>query len=764
MKSSIKEVKSQANGMWPTIFNSLKITVPEKGKHGPCPICGGNDRFHFIDDHGGGEWHCRQCDKNHGDGFDLIMQCLNIDTKAAVSEVSQILGNDTRSPTMPAKKENVTERAAVDIAQKVAITLSKTSLTPSSYLAGKGITGYTLPVLPDGKLFLPIVNVDGAHCGAQTIANDGSKCLVKGTRKKGAFIAPVPLPDFPREIIIAEGLATAISAGMLHSGSVVAAIDAGNLKPVALALRERYPEAKIIIAADNDWVQHGELDEHGRQKRNTGKICGEEAAAACGGWFAAPPDGIKADWNDYLLTNGINAAKEVFNANLKNMSDEYCTLSDGSLLSDDEIKELKKLNKKYTHTQLGETTVIAFSSYDQIDKTNHRFLKKETFKDLHMHEKRIAKKNKGAAWLEWPGKSMKLGGVGFYPCPEKCPDDVYNLFTGWSIQPIKEDVTPYLNHVKEVICDNDEKAYTYLMGWLAHMLQKPDEKPSVAIAMKSIQGTGKGTMIKPLLEIMGVFGAQLSGSSALVNRFNAILNNKIFLFIDEVTISNKKDADKIKFTISEDTITMEKKGIDAQPIPNYSRIIFASNSERMLMAGIRERRYLVLTPSPERAQEKGYFDRLHAWINNEGASHLMYYLMHYNISAFDPHRAPLTQGLTDEILANLPLLESFIYSELCKNEPFDGQARIFATEVNELFMKYSLERGEHVNIYSVRRKMGNILKKIKLESMGRNDRGDGIYYPLPAKEEADKWNEIRAAFAALLSSDINTVFGFMDNH
>ncbi|WP_339423355.1 primase-helicase zinc-binding domain-containing protein [Photorhabdus heterorhabditis] len=32
--------------------------MPEKGKHGSCPVCGGTDRFHFIDDHHHGNWHC----------------------------------------------------------------------------------------------------------------------------------------------------------------------------------------------------------------------------------------------------------------------------------------------------------------------------------------------------------------------------------------------------------------------------------------------------------------------------------------------------------------------------------------------------------------------------------------------------------------------------------------------------------------------------------------------------------------------------------
>ncbi|EFN6654562.1 DUF5906 domain-containing protein [Escherichia coli] len=762
MKYPVTETKHQAHGIWSSILHSLKITVPEKNRHGPCPVCGGTDRFHFIDDHGNGEWHCRHCDKQYGDGLDLVSRFFNINLKDAAKKVATVIGNDARSSSTPAKKEKQNEKNTIDIVKKVTDTLSKAPCKPSSYLAGKGITGYEFHTLPDGKLFLPIINANGVYCGAQTIAPDGRKCLIKGTRKKGAFITPSPLPESPQTIIIAEGLATAISANMLHTGAVVAAIDAGNLKPVAMALRGRYPEAKIIIAGDNDWCAQGEIDEHGQPKKNIGKICGTSAAGACKGWLTLPPDGIKMDWNDYVIENGIEVAKAVFNANLKNMSEEYCTLANGSLLSVDEIKELEQLNKIYTHTQLGETTVIASIYYNQTDKTTHRFLKKDVFKDQFLHEKRIAKKNKGEAWLNWAGKSMKLGGVGFYPCNEKCPDDVYNLFTGWGIKPVIGDVTPYLKHLKEVICDHDQTTFDYLIGWLAHMIQRPDEKPSVAIALKAIQGTGKGTMVKPLLQITGAYGEHISGISSVTGRFNNIIVNKLLLFIDEVIINSEKDANKIKTIISEETLTLEKKGIDAQSVSNFSRLIFASNSEKMLRAGIRERRYLVLTPSPERAQEKGYFDHLHNWINNGGASHLMHYLLHYNISTFDPHRAPATKGLADEILSNLPLLESFIYSELCSETPFGGQARIFATEEVNKLINYSLERGENITVYAARRKIGHIFKKIKLEPMGRNDRGDGIYYSLPAKEDAKQWNEIRSAFAAHLNIGFELVFDFIN--
>ncbi|HBM0248394.1 TPA: toprim domain-containing protein, partial [Salmonella enterica] len=305
MARLITDIKNRARGSWGDILPKLGIDIPGKGKHGSCPVCGGTDRFHYIDDHDDGNWHCRQCDKSHGDGLDLISRVKDIPVKDAAVEVGKIIGADTRSPDKPARKEaSDGQKPAPDIAALVAKELRKTTPKESPYLAGKGLKGFTPPTYKDGRMFLVIKDVNGTIRGYQTIARDGVKKLMHGMSKKGAFIAPDPLPEAPETIIIAEGVATAISAGMLHSGAVVAAIDAGNLKPVALALRGRYPKAKIIIAADNDYHEPGELDKSGKPKQNTGKIRGEEAATACGGWLALPPGEAKIDWNDYHQLKG----------------------------------------------------------------------------------------------------------------------------------------------------------------------------------------------------------------------------------------------------------------------------------------------------------------------------------------------------------------------------------------------------------------------------------------------------------------------------
>ncbi|MCU2314845.1 toprim domain-containing protein, partial [Enterobacter hormaechei subsp. steigerwaltii] len=80
--------------------------------------------------------------------------------------------------------------------------------------------------------------------------------------------------------------------------TIIAAIDAGNLLPVAQVMRQRYPDAQIIIAADND-IKPGEP--------NTGKSAAEKTAKAVSGWVALPQSEEKADWNDFHQQHGLEA-------------------------------------------------------------------------------------------------------------------------------------------------------------------------------------------------------------------------------------------------------------------------------------------------------------------------------------------------------------------------------------------------------------------------------------------------------------------------
>lgn len=427
-------------------------------------------------------------------------------------------------------------------------------------------------------------------------------------------------------------------------------------------------------------------------------------------------------------------------------------LGDGTRINDDDRLQLRKLNETYTHVMaFGDHHVVSMKA-NPITGETHNFQTLSSFRNNFLDAGRIAGRLQGLSWLQWPGHAKMLAGIGFYPNTEHCPEGVYNLFNGLAVKPVAGDVTPYTDHLRNVICAGDEDAYRYLVGWLAHMVQKPDEKPSVAVVMKSIEGTGKGTMVRPLLEILGMYGIQVNGPEQIAGRFNSTIANKLFVFIDEADLTDARCADRLKALISEPTINLERKGKDPEPMPNYARFVFASNHDRVIRAGIRERRYLVLEPDASKAQDKGYFDRLHQWVNEGGAAKLLAYLLSVDLSQFDSRRPPITAALIEEKLSSLPPAYQYIYGELWSGKPFNGQERIFATELVDKFMYWCESNGESIKTAAARSAMGKVMSHLNIEVLGRSDRGDGKFYDVP---DIDL---MKSNFAAVLGEKVEVVF------
>jgi putative DNA primase/helicase len=103
------------------------------------------------------------------------------------------------------------------------------------------------------NLIIPFVG----NKGAQSIRSCGTKRLLKWSDKKGnfAWLPSTPPVDAPtKTIVIGEGYATVASALQSERSDIsgVFAIDAGNLLPVAVKIREQYPQSNIVIFGDND--------------------------------------------------------------------------------------------------------------------------------------------------------------------------------------------------------------------------------------------------------------------------------------------------------------------------------------------------------------------------------------------------------------------------------------------------------------------------------------------------------------------------------
>lgn len=101
IRKYIRDVVKAAEGQWPDILRRLVIDVPPVGQGGPCPACGGEDRFTFDDKEGRGTFVCRKCPDETdayyqaGDGLELVRRVASVRFGSAVStyQAAKLVGN-----------------------------------------------------------------------------------------------------------------------------------------------------------------------------------------------------------------------------------------------------------------------------------------------------------------------------------------------------------------------------------------------------------------------------------------------------------------------------------------------------------------------------------------------------------------------------------------------------------------------------------------------------------------------------------------------
>jgi len=172
-----------------------------------------------------------------------------------------------------------------------------------SYLTRKGVKAHELRV-HEGALVIPMRDGSELH-SLQFIDAEGDKRFLTGGRVSGCYY-PIGVPSTKPDgvLCICEGYATGASIHEATGYAVAVAFNTGNMGPVAKALRGKYPDVKLILCADDDYLTDG----------NPGLTKAREAASAVGGLLAVPafgedrPEGA-TDFNDLHRHVGPEAVR-----------------------------------------------------------------------------------------------------------------------------------------------------------------------------------------------------------------------------------------------------------------------------------------------------------------------------------------------------------------------------------------------------------------------------------------------------------------------
>ena len=121
------------------------------------------------------------------------------------------------------------------------------------YLARKGVAAFGVRVDQRGELLIPMYNSRGEVRGVQRIMPDGEKRFLSGQANPGLIhVITSSSPDASRTVYVCEGYATGASLHMATGETVAIGFNSGNLEAAGVAVKEVFPQAKIIFAADND--------------------------------------------------------------------------------------------------------------------------------------------------------------------------------------------------------------------------------------------------------------------------------------------------------------------------------------------------------------------------------------------------------------------------------------------------------------------------------------------------------------------------------
>lgn len=253
----------------------------------------------------------------------------------------------------------------------------------------------------------------------------------------------------------------------------------------------------------------------------------------------------------------------------------------------------------------------------------------------------------GKWWLEHP-RRRQYDRLVFVPGHEI--EGAYNLWRGYGCNALPGHAhESFLEHLLTNICSENQDHYDYLIGWLARAVQRPDQPGSTAVVMRGRPGTGKSFFAKQIGYLFGRHYLHVSNAAHLVGNFNSHLRDAIIVFGDEAFYAgDKRHESVLKTLITEETLIIEAKGVDAEACPNYAHIILASNSAWVVPAGAADRRFFVIDVAETRERDTSYFGKIQADLDAGGYENLLHFLLNYNLSLYNVQDVPDTDALAEQ--------------------------------------------------------------------------------------------------------------------
>eukprot|EP01031_Cornospumella_fuschlensis_P025585 gene25585-30896_t len=263
-------------------------------------------------------------------------------------------------------------------------------------------------------------------------------------------------------------------------------------------------------------------------------------------------------------------------------------------------------------------------------------------------------------WMEDPERK-RYERADFIPDREKCPDNVFNLFTGFEAEKIDpqsflKDMTPEEAEAEEkLVVDTLRRHFYYitsgyedhLLKWLSHIVQNPGRRTEMHVLLRDEGGfmsQGGGTGKNLILEFFGmrILGERymyvVADNKELYGTFNSQFEGKLLVIIEEAkSKDNHENYDMLKVRATAKKQNVNRKGVAVYSVYDMSNTIFCSNNRNPLPVRQGDRRIQAFDADACMRDNVEYFTNLVGLLSKPSTA---YYFFKY-LKEYETYTSPI---------------------------------------------------------------------------------------------------------------------------
>ena len=203
---------------------------------------------------------------------------------------------------------------------------------------------------------------------------------------------------------------------------------------------------------------------------------------------------------------------------------------------------------------------------------------------------------------------------------------------------------PWLEHVLNIYGEQAE----HMILWLAHRVQRPQEKINHALVLGGAQGIGKDTMLEPVKRAVGPWNFSEVTPQHMFGRFNGFVKS-VILRVNEAR--DLGDVDRFAFydhmkgytAAPPDVLRVDEKNLREHSVLNCCGVIITTNhkADGIFLPADDRRHFVGWSDTTKEDFAADYWTTLWGWYENDGGyGHVAAYLAGLDLSDFDPKAPP----------------------------------------------------------------------------------------------------------------------------